>query len=336
MGVLQLLARCVHIGKQHTTRNLPIAGAEIYRINLASRMIQRLTHEEFTPNTGSGNWLESNPVDPPDTYNRLGYGILNLGPAPLAGGKIIFSSNRNGLLPVKSYTFPVMQLFVMDEDGANVTPVAPMTHGSALHPTVNADHPTETTRGDVATLPGGSANVNVADLDYTGTTMPPPGSGATALSADEKMTFARWIDLGCPVDTSFGTAAGAFGWMQHDLRPTLEVSLPRPGMNDSAVNRIRVGVADAYIGIASGTLSITSIVAINGRAPGAQLADLAVPVDDGVYVISVSPPVTAARNAHVYASVRDVQGNVTRVDRSYSVGAVSLGRKMYLPLSRRP
>ena len=893
----------VRLSASNTQRgNLPLAGADIYRINLATRVIQRLTHQEFTPNTGSGNWLESNPVDPPDTFNRLGYGILNLGPAPLAGGKIIFSSNRNGLLPVKSYTFPVMQLFVMDEDGANVTPVAPMTHGSALHPTpladgrvmftsheaqglrdermwgvwsilpdgryfeplisafsfrdalhfytqlgngdivvedyynlnnwgfgtlykfplpapgairfhsadlsqgpgltqtasagytwhiempfaprgivgltpfttagddsapvgvggvrvgkfthpsaapgndllvawspgpantlnrpvntpaldsgiyvipggnpigspsaltliksdpnfneawpravvpysavhgvaepakpswlpndgsahpllpagtpyglvgtssfykrettpgfantqafdgldqfntaenefnsnwfwqgadagkyansdiwavrilamepnahrsygpadgqqffnhgnerlrilgeiplrktgpggqpvldsegnpdtsflaklpadttftfqaldrngmvlnmaqtwhqvrpgemradcggchahsqqplafqgtaasqpgysipdlskftplltqdgdgnpatrtvsagvvnvefvrdirpllersctschtknvssppgnlvlddltgvpgpnyttlpgdfarlcfdrdanhgypplvkfgsdplwrgtnasryvrpfqsrrsmlmwkvfgqrldgwVNADHPTETTPGDSATLPGGAANVNVADLDYTGTIMPPPGSSVPVLSADDKMNFARWIDLGCPIDTAFGTAAGAFGWMQDDLRPTLEVSLPRPGLNDGALNRIRVGVADAYTGIASGTLSITSSVAINGRSPGAQLADLAVSVDDGVYVISISPPITSVRNAHVYASVRDVQGNVTRVDRSYSIGAVivNLNRRVFLPLSRRP
>ena len=31
------------------------------------------------------------------------------------------------------------QLYVMDEDGSNVTPIAPMTISSALHPTILAD-----------------------------------------------------------------------------------------------------------------------------------------------------------------------------------------------------
>src|SRR5438552_261240 len=115
--------------------NLPYAGSDIYRINLPTRQIQRLTNQEFTPNTGAGHWDEANPVDPPAQFNRLGYGILNLGPAPLAGGKIVFVSNRNGFTPTKDYTFPTMQLFVMDSDGSNVTPIAPMTLGSALHPT---------------------------------------------------------------------------------------------------------------------------------------------------------------------------------------------------------
>jgi hypothetical protein len=120
-------------------RSLPYAGADIYRIHLASRRIERLTHGEFTPNTGAGSWDESNPLDAPAGYNRLGYGILNLGPMPLPGGRIAFTSNRNGLLPPKGYTHPTLQLYVMDEDGANVTAIAPMSISSALHPTVLRD-----------------------------------------------------------------------------------------------------------------------------------------------------------------------------------------------------
>jgi hypothetical protein len=114
---------------------LPYAGSDIHRIHLRTREIQRLTFQEFTPNTGSGNWHSNNPVNPPSQYNRLGYGILNLGPCPLPGGKIAFTSNRNGYTPPRTYTAPTLQLFVMDDDGANVTPIAPMTIGSALHPT---------------------------------------------------------------------------------------------------------------------------------------------------------------------------------------------------------
>ena len=118
--------------------DLPYAGADIYRIHLGTRQIERLTHQEFTPNTGAGNW-HANPVNPPADYNRLGYGILNLGPCPLPGGRIAFTSNRNGFIPTKGFTNPCLQLFVMDEDGANVELIAPMNLGSALHPTILQD-----------------------------------------------------------------------------------------------------------------------------------------------------------------------------------------------------
>jgi len=119
--------------------DLPEQGSDIYRIHLESRATERLTFGEFTPNTGAGNWDETNPLDPPSEFNRLGYGVLNLGPCPLPGGKIAFTSNRNAYAPTKGFTAPTMQLFVMDEDGRNVEAIAPMTIGSALHPTILQD-----------------------------------------------------------------------------------------------------------------------------------------------------------------------------------------------------
>lgn len=119
--------------------DLPHDGADIYRMNLASREIQRLTFGKFTPNLGAGTWDESNPVDPPNQFNRLGYGILNLGPMPLPGNRLAFTSNRNGQIPTKGFTNPTLQLFVMDVDGENVEQIAPMNIGSALHPTILKD-----------------------------------------------------------------------------------------------------------------------------------------------------------------------------------------------------
>ncbi|MGH8172677.1 MAG: TolB family protein, partial [Rhodanobacteraceae bacterium] len=119
--------------------NLPYRGADIFRIRIATRQIEQLTHGEFTPKTGAGHWDESNPVDPPSEFDRLGYGILNLAPCPVPGGRIAFVSNRNGFQPPKGYTAPTLQLFVMDEDGQNVTQIAPMNVSSALHPTILQD-----------------------------------------------------------------------------------------------------------------------------------------------------------------------------------------------------
>lgn len=123
----------------NTQRNLPRQGADIFRMHLATRQIEQLTFGEFTPNTGAGNWDETNPLDPPGEFNRLGYGILNLGPMPLPGNRLAFTSNRNGFTPTRSFTNPTLQLYVMDVDGSNVELIAPMNIGSALHPTILND-----------------------------------------------------------------------------------------------------------------------------------------------------------------------------------------------------
>ena len=198
----------------------------------------------------------------------------------------------------------------------------------------NADHPTESVPGDLGTLPAG-ADKNDADLDFTGTIMPPATSNVPALTIDEKMTFARWIDLGCPIDHSAGTPSQAYGWLLDDMPPALTLSAPRPGLNTLPLTTFRVGVADGYTGIATGTLSITSTLGISGRAPGTQLADLAVLVGDGIYELVLPQMITHTNGAHVVASVRDGQGNITRVDQSFSIGAIQMNARTYLPITRR-
>ncbi|HSE39457.1 MAG TPA: hypothetical protein VLH08_01720, partial [Acidobacteriota bacterium] len=106
-----------------------------------------------------------------------------------------------------------------------------------------------------------------------------------------------------------------------DLRPSLNVNQPRPGQNANAVSEIRFGAGDTYTGVDASTFSITSDLAINGRNPGDELFDLAQSVAPGVYSIAVSPPITQAQNAHIFAEVKDIQGNVARVKEEFSVGA---------------
>ena len=50
-----------------------------------------------------------------------------------------------------------------------------------------------------------------------------------------------------------------------------------------------------------------------------QLADLAVPVGDGIWEIAVGRPLPPTARARVQVSVKDRQGNITRVDRRFSV-----------------
>lgn len=180
----------------------------------------------------------------------------------------------------------------------------------------NADHPTEATPGDPSTLPPG-ADPNTADLDYTGTIMPPTASGYPDLTIDERMTFARWIDLGCPINYGAGGAT-PWGWFLDEVRPTVAVSLPRPGLNPAPVDRIRVGVADAH-GLRAGSLSIRADFATNGRPALVELADLASSAVDGVWVVNLVPPLSGPFEGHVFASIVDTQGNITRVDRHFFV-----------------
>ena len=59
---------------------------------------------------------------------------------------------------------------------------------------------------------------------------------------------------------------------------------------------------------------------VNGLAAGSELASLAQPAGDSIWSIALSPPLTDAWNRHVHVEVRDVQRNVTRVERAFSVG----------------
>ncbi|OAI54738.1 hypothetical protein AYO44_14310 [Planctomycetaceae bacterium SCGC AG-212-F19] len=115
----------------------PFGGADIYKIHVKSRQIVRLTNQEYTPNTGAGNWGKDHRKGDKDT-NWFNYGVLNMGPCPLPGGRLVFTSNRNGFKPPK-HPSPCQQLFVMDDDGKNVECIGHLNLGMALHPVVLKD-----------------------------------------------------------------------------------------------------------------------------------------------------------------------------------------------------
>ncbi|HTK78533.1 MAG TPA: hypothetical protein VL371_24965, partial [Gemmataceae bacterium] len=113
------------------------AGADIFKIHLKSRKIVRLTHQEFAPNTGAAIWSKDFRTPEPGK-DSLDYGVFNMGPCPLPGGKLIFASNRNAFKPPKRLPH-TLQLFVMDDDGRNVECIGHLNLGMALHPVVLAD-----------------------------------------------------------------------------------------------------------------------------------------------------------------------------------------------------
>jgi Tol biopolymer transport system component len=104
-------------------------GADLFKIHVPTRKGVQLTKQERTPNTGAiPEGTESHPR-----------GVHNLGPCPVAGGKVVFVSDRNGYRGVREQTQPALQLFVMDDDGRNVDHIGPLNLGTALHPVALQD-----------------------------------------------------------------------------------------------------------------------------------------------------------------------------------------------------
>ena len=203
--------------------------------------------------------------------------------------------------------------------------------GQRLDGWTNGDHPTEATPGDAASLPAG-ANANNADIDYIGTMMPPPGSGVPALSEDEKMTIARWIDLGAPItardDTSYA------GYFADELKPTLTLASPRAGIAVTALNEIRIGMFDAYSGIDNASLSVVADFSVNGMPIGSELAPFFKETDASVWVMPLAQPLTHLTNGHLTISVKDKAGNITTLTRRFSVRAPTTPAS--LPTRGRP
>jgi hypothetical protein len=135
-----------------TSQGAP-SGADIYKIHVKSRKTVRLTDQRFTPNTGAANWSRDFRTPEPGK-NYLNYGVFNMGPCPLPGGRVIFTSNRNAFKPPKRLPH-TLQLFVMDDVpphpdplpqgareealGSNVECIGHLNIGMALHPVVLMD-----------------------------------------------------------------------------------------------------------------------------------------------------------------------------------------------------
>ena len=120
-------------------------GADIYRIDLVTRQVVRLTHQEFTPNTGNGADF-ANCGGPGEGANCPRIGMFNIGPAFVARDDpahpaIVFTSTRNGFVPPKPFGNGghVLQLFRMDWDGKNVEQIGYLNAARAIHPSQLAD-----------------------------------------------------------------------------------------------------------------------------------------------------------------------------------------------------
>jgi len=178
-----------------------------------------------------------------------------------------------------------------------------------------ADHSSHLVRGGIPYAP------------FEGSIMPPPDavkSGkVAALSDEDRRMIVRWIDLGRPIDHDFDPKEPdrrGNGWMLDDQRPTLTLTCPRPGANP-AIDRILIGFHDYDTGIDLRTLTVTADFAVDDAKAGENLATRLKEISSGVFELPLTRPITKLVRGTLTVTVRDRQGNTTRIERTFSVGA---------------
>ena len=177
-------------------------------------------------------------------------------------------------------------------------------------------------------------NRRLVNLGYTGSEMPPPEAVAgtyigpdrkqikvPALSDEDRRTLVRWIDLGCPIDLDFDAAqpdVRGNGWLQDDNRPTLTLTAPQAGANES-LTRILVGMHDYDSGLDLASFRVVANAEIDGVPAGQNLAAKFSAKTPGVWELKLAAPIARLGKGKLDISVQDRRGNVTHIERSFTV-----------------
>jgi hypothetical protein len=171
-------------------------------------------------------------------------------------------------------------------------------------------------------------------LAVTGSIMPPPAAVAgtyagpdghkikvAPLTDEDRLTIVRWIDLGCPIDLDFDPAhpeRRGYGFACDDQRPTLTLTYPQAGAN-LKLSRILVGMHDYYSGLDLKSFRVVADFPLDGAAAGQDLAKRFKPTHEGVWELKLTHPVTRLVKGKLTVSVKDRQGNVSKIERTFSV-----------------
>lgn len=199
----------------------------------------------------------------------------------------------------------------------------------------NDDFPTATTPGDPTTLQIGGKPVEadhqslrLADVDFLGSVMPPPeavkAGKVAALTDEDRRTIYRWIDLGCPIDFDFNAMdpthnGPGSGWMDDETRPTLTITSPKAGRIDR-LDRILIGMHDYYTGLDMTSFTVKASFDVDGLPNEQNLASRFKMTSPGVWEFKLTNPIEALSDARLTVSVKDRQGNITRIERTLHIG----------------
>lgn len=205
-------------------------------------------------------------------------------------------------------------------------------YGERLDGWKNEDFPYESRPGDPTSLvhmgepvEATSQILEIAHTAYLGSQMPPPDAvknGKVApLTDEDRLTLVRWIDLGCPIDLTNldgKSETPVPGWLVDDQRPTLTLTYPQRGKN-APFDQILIGMHDVSSGLDMESFTVTLDVPVGGVAAGTNLAAKFAKQTDGVWLWKLPQPMSAIDKAVLTVRVKDKQGNLTEIVRSFSV-----------------
>ena len=187
------------------------------------------------------------------------------------------------------------------------------------------------------------------DVDYKGSVMPPPEAVAGTykgpdgklikvqpLSDEDRLTLVRWIDLGSPIDCpdppltpaplpsgerGRGEGQTGRGWLLDEGRPTVTVTVPQPGASKEPLTHFLLGMYDYGSGLDPASFTVTADFAIDGIPAGRNLASKFTALPDQRWELRLSRPIARLARGKMVVSVKDRQGNLTRIERTFSVGS---------------
>jgi Hydrazine synthase alpha subunit middle domain len=176
------------------------------------------------------------------------------------------------------------------------------------------------------------------DVDFEGSVMPPPEAVAGTwkgpdgqpikvepLGDEDKLTLARWIDIGCAIDRTPAAKTPeprGPGWLLDESRPTLTLTYPQPGPNRE-LTRLLVGMHDYGSGIDPSSFTVTADFEVDGVKPGDNLAAKFREKAEGIRELKLATPIKELEHGTLTVAVKDRQGNVSRIERSISVGGLA-------------
>jgi hypothetical protein len=105
----------------------------------------------------------------------------------------------------------------------------------------------------------------------------------------------------------------------------LTLTDPQAGDNPT-LSRVLVGMHDYCTGLDLDSFRVIADFAADGTAAGQNLASRFQRKSDGVWEWKLTQPLTSLTKGKLTVSVKDRQGNLSRIERTFSVAAESARR----------